>query len=176
VSVTFDFDSASAQDLVDACVDTFDFTLPGRDQSLGRDLAVRAAAGIADRSNRGLDADGQPFKPNEKRYAYRKLQRYGVDRPGELGGQMLSLTSLLGRPEVTRDAVVMRYGTGERPPANSRSGVPLRPWETKATDADKARHFTDSGRRFYELDGKIAASLQGLVNDAWEDHVRSVVP
>ena len=53
MALGFELDDDAAV-LLQAAVDTFDFTLPGQGgQTLGRDLAVRTAAGITQRSARG---------------------------------------------------------------------------------------------------------------------------
>lgn len=175
-TVSFDAD-VSVADLVDAAVRTFDFTLPGRGgETLGRDLAVRAALGIQQRSADGEDPDGNPWKPNEEKYAKYKHDRYQVDRPGELGGQMLSLTSLLGKPEVTAENVLMVYGWNTPPPADARNGVPLTPSERKATDREKGSYFTDGGRRFYELDDATCESMVAVAAAALETHLREAFP
>jgi hypothetical protein len=130
-----------------------------------------AAEGIESRSNQGLGKDGKPFKPNEAKYAARKLKRFAVDRPGELGGQMLSLPSILGRPEIGPDSVVMTYGTGELPPTSSRTGATLKDYERTATDRDKARYFAEGGREFYALDAAIAADIVKRTGEALDKYV-----
>ncbi len=159
--VSFRFNPDSIPDLIQAAVDTFDFTMPGEGgQSLGRDLAVTAAKGIADRSDSGLDLNGEPFAANEDKYAKYKEKRYDVDRPGELGGQMFSLTSVLGKPEVSADAIHMSYGWNQAPArTTARNGAPLRESERKATDRQKAVWFAESGREFYGLDETIAEAM-----------------
>lgn len=153
-------------DLIEELVKAIDFTMPGEHASLGEDLVAGAASGIADRSATGVDPDGAPWADNEPRYAAYKAARYGVHQVGELGGQMLSLESLKGKAEIGPDAIRMTYGTGDTPPSSSRSGTPLRPSERTATDKEKADHFEESGRRFYELDETIAEELRQMTADA----------
>lgn len=177
MAITFEFsgdDTVCA--LIEAAVSTFDFTLSGEGgQSLGRDLAVRAATGIANRSAEGRDPDGNEWAPNRPDWAEYKLERYSVDRPGELGGQMLSLVSLLGKPVMTADTIEMTYGTGEPPTRKtSRSGVELQPSELIPTDFEKAEWFTAGGRRFYELDEEIELSLVALCGERLTAHFASV--
>lgn len=169
-----EFDPDTPADIVEALVDTFDFTVPGRGgKTLALDLVTRAAAGIADRSSQGRGPDGVEWRPNEARYARYKQARYGVDRPGELGGQMLSLNALVGKPEVAPDEVRMVYGWGTPPPPNSRTGQPLKEWEKEATDREKGEYFTDTGRKFYELDDDISESLVKLVQESLDDYIKA---
>jgi hypothetical protein len=179
VAVGFDFNPDEVTALIEAAVRTFDFTLPGKSQSLGRDLAVRAATGICDRSNQGLDPDGNPWPPNSDTpfhgmpgYATYKYQRYSVDRPGELGGQMLSLLSVLGTPSVSADTVEMTYGTGSPPQrTTSRTGVAMKPSELKATDVEKADWFFEGGREFFAFDDEIAESVVELCGEALDEYL-----
>src|SRR5689334_1970463 len=119
MSAGFEMDPDAVLAHVAAAVDSFDFSIPGEaGGTLGRDLAVAVAQGIADRSADGKDPDGNDWRPNSDTpfhglpgYATYKRERYDVDRPGELGGQMLSQLSLLGQTTVTADEVEMVYGT-----------------------------------------------------------------
>ena len=86
---------------------------------------------------------------------------------------MLSQLSLLGQTTIGPDAVEMKYGVDVPPGPDARNGVPLRPSEAKATDSEKAKYFTDSGRRFYEFDDEIAESLTELCGEAFEDHIKA---
>jgi hypothetical protein len=156
---------------IEGVVAGFDFTLPGEQGSLGEDLAGVAAQGMIDRGvPDARAADGGNWAPNEARYAAYKRRRFGAIQPGILTGQMLSLESMLGRPEITPDRVEMTYGTGE-PAAGSRSGAPLRPSDQEVTDREKASYFTDSGRRFYELDDTIAAAVVEKASEAWDRYL-----
>ena len=167
-------DYQDACDLIDAALDTFDFTLPGAGgETLAKDLAVGAAMGIAQRSNAGLDVNGNPFRPNSPDYALYKLTRYDVDRPGELGGQMLSLASLLGEVNISPREVEIVYGTGEKPSGPARNGIELRPSEKRLTDREKAAYFEGGGRQFWGLDNEIRAKLRGMVAEALLDHLRA---
>jgi hypothetical protein len=180
------FDPDQPVELIEAALDTFDFTLPGRDKSLGRDLAVRVASGIAQRSLDGKDPDGNDWPPNSdnpkgKGYATYKLKRYDVDRPGELGGQMLSLLSLMGNVVVTPNRIEMTYGI-DTPPQRptARNGVPLKDHELIPTDREKGDWFTNGNsrtgqppRRFFEFDEEIAASLVTLVSEFLQEYLRA---
>lgn len=176
--LTFDMNDDEVGALIEAIVDTFDFTLPGRaGASLGEDIAAQAADSIAQRGNAGIDADGNPFAPNAPKWAAYKLERYHVDRPGELSGQMLSLASCLGKPEIAPDRVTMRHGLGlsndEMGYTRSRTGVELRPYERDASDVDKGVWFTESGRPFYLIDEAGTEDLVKRVDDSLGDHIKA---
>lgn len=176
--LTFDLNDDEIAALIEAIVDTFDFTLPGRGGgSLGEDLAAHAADTIAARGNAGVGEDGNPFAANTPKWAAYKLRRYQVDRPGELSGQMLSLASCLGKPDVTPDRITMRHGLGlsndDMGYTRSRSGVDLRPYERDATDVDKGVWFTEGGRPFYSVDDAGAEALAERVDESLGDHIRA---
>lgn len=174
--LTFDVNDDEVMRKIDELVESFDFTAPGRaGASLGEDLAANAADGIARRSNEGLDVEGKPFKPNEAKYAARKLKRYSVDRPGELSGQMLSVQACLGKPEVAPDRIVMRHGNDLAPEdqgyTRSRTGVEMKPYEITASDTDKGVYFTASGREFYQIDEEGADALTARADESLGDHI-----
>jgi hypothetical protein len=154
-----------------ALVGSFDFTRPGKDQSLGRDLARTVARGIQRRSVPGATApDGSSWAANEPEYARRKRAKYAADQPGIRTGQMLSLESLVGETTVAPDSVEMRYGTGE-PPRRAANGAELTKGDAATTDRAKAGYFTDSGRPFYGLDAEIAGECRALAAEALKDHL-----
>ena len=93
---------------IDEIVAGIKFTLPGDQGSLGRDLAHKVAEEIIDRTVADRKAaDGSPLKPNEPKYAARKKKRYGVEQPLVRTGQLLSLTSVLGKVDVSDDEVTI---------------------------------------------------------------------
>ena len=172
----FDMDAAPLADIIEAMVETFDFTLPTTGGgTLGEDLAAQAADDIAQRSSAGLDVNGNPFRENEEKYARYKLRRYQVDRPGELSGQTLSLQACLGTPEVTADTITLRHGQGLDPRAagrdRSRSGVQMKPYEVTATDTEKGEYLTASGREFYRVDADGEQRLADRADATLKDHL-----
>jgi hypothetical protein len=169
--ITFKSNGDDISDLVDDLVATFDFTRAGKEQALGKELAHAAAESIRDRCMQGLDPDGNPFKSNEKEYAKYKRRRYDAVQPGILGGQMFSLESTVGQPNISADKVEMVYGTGSLPPANARNGVPLYPSERTATDREKAEYFTASGREFYKLNEDDAEAVMDVAAEAITEYL-----
>jgi hypothetical protein len=169
-SVSSNIDEVAAA--LDALIDGFDFTRPGKDQSLGRDMAGVAARGIIDRSVPGCKApDGSDWAENEEHYADAKRAKYDADQAGIRTGQMLSLRSVLGEVTVTRDQVVMRYGTGEAP-KSAANGAELTDSDKARTDREKAGYFTEKVGEFYGLDATIAGELTAEARDALHSYLR----
>jgi hypothetical protein len=154
---------------ISGIVDSVDFTSPGRDGSLGKDLAGVVAEGIIDRSvPDAVDPSGSRWAPNEERYAAYKREKFAADQPGILSGQMLSLESVTGQLKVMPDMVEMHYGTGSGA-SRSRTGAALSESQQSVSDRDKARYFADSGREFYALDERISEALASAAQDAVDD-------
>lgn len=178
MSLDFDLDEAPIADLIEALVETFDFTLPtAGGETLGKDLAAQAADDIAQRSSAGLDVDGNPFKDNERRYADYKRRRYDVDRPGELGGQTLSLLACLGKPEVGPETIRMVHGLNINPKqagrTRARNGTELKPHETEPTDTQKGVWLTEGGRPFYAIDADGERKLAERADATLADHLNA---
>ncbi len=175
MALGFSLDSQEFCNLIEEAINTFDFTLPGEaGGSLGDDLVVRAATGIHEYTSEG-EGPNEYWPANAPQYAEYKRKRYGVSVPGELGGQMLSLLSLIGKPVFGANEIEMVYGLGEPPRrSTSRSGVPLRRSELVATDREKAEWFTEGGRPFYEFNETIEISLVDLCGKRLVEHIGSV--
>lgn len=161
---------------LDQWVKGIDFTRPGKDQSLGRDIAIviirgrpgKLLGGIqgrASREHRG--ASPTPWPPNSSKpsrwhpggYKGWKAERYGLaDEPNFRSGQMLSQTSLYGQTTIQPTVVTMRYGTGTPP---SRSAAPtgyLSDADRRVTDTAKAQ-YNSPKRPFYEIDSEDAKAV-----------------
>jgi hypothetical protein len=139
---------------IDGIVSAVDFTRPGKDQSLGRDLAGIVAEEIQVRTaGNSQSADGSPLKDNEPRYAAYKARKYNVHQALVRTGQLLSLQSLIGETTITSDEVSMRYGVGEAPKSGSTGYISDA--DKKVTDREKAEYVSDE-RPFYGLDERIA--------------------
>lgn len=151
-------------------IDGFNFSLPGKDQSLGRDLAGIAAAGIVDRSvSEQAGPNFQAWRPNNPKYTARKLKEFGVDLIGFRTGQMLSLESVMGETTVGDNEVVMRYGTNTPATRSSTGQGKLK--DDEPTDREKAEWFSDGGREFYELDDADAEAIFDAAIKALEDYL-----
>ncbi len=157
---------------LDRLVDGFDFERPGKDQSLGRDLAGVVANGIRDRSVPDCVAPDQSIWPaNERDYAAYKREKYDADQPNVRTGQMLSLRSLVGRTSVSNELVEMKYGTGEAP-TSAFNGAELTKSDEETTDVDKAGYCTEAGRAFYGLDDTIAGGVVAEAAGALDDYLK----
>ena len=136
--------------------DSFEFTRPGVDQSLGRDMASVVVERIMDRSSRRRAPDGSTWEPNSSKsspwlpggYKQWKEEHYGwVDEPNYRTLQMRSQLSLMGRTEVNKHEIVMRYGLNQ--PTN-RSDSPtgyLSEADKVPTDLQKAEWRISGGAR-----------------------------
>ena len=156
---------------IDRLVQSFDFTIPGKDQSLGRDLAGVVAMGIRDRSVPGRKApDGSTWDDNEPRYAAKKRAKYDADQPNVRTGQMLSLESLKGRTAISADDVTMEYGT-DTPAASALNGTTLTKGDTAVTDVEKAGYCSER-RPFYGLDDTIGDAVRTAAAEALGDYLR----
>lgn len=177
IELTSNIDDVSAW--LDKVVASVNFEMHGTEESLGRDLASAVAEGIQLRTEQEKrDADGGPLKPNEVKYAARKERDYDIaaNTPAVRTGQTLSLVSLLGQTNVSRDIVQMTYGTDE-PPTRTRSGgwkrPKLREADQRVTDREKAQFLEEQGRPFYALDEEIVGRCVELCQDAVERLLRS---
>ena len=141
----------------------FNLTLPGRDQSIGRDMAVAAAGGIVVRTVIDQeDSSGNPLKPNNPKYAARKLKEHDVSKVGILTGQMLSMASVMGKVAVGPESVEVSYGTGEKPSAYATRGTIT---GKEPTDVQKAGYFADRGNEFFDLDATIEDEIFVVARD-----------
>lgn len=120
------------------------FTRPGADQSLGRDIALKVVDRIATRGTVDKSgADGE-WPKNAPAYAAYKAKRYGItDAPNIRTGQMLSQQSLYGRTRIEEKEITMVYGVNA-PPDRTGTGVPLSESDKQVTDVEKA-YFAHSG-------------------------------
>lgn len=142
-------------------IDSFDFTRPGEDQSLGRDMAGDVAMGIIDRTvAEQRDVNGSPLKPNKDPYKTWKEVKLGVYQPLIKTGQMMSLLSVKGEVAVSPDEVVMTYGVNDAD-------------EDGVTDRQKAEWNSDE-RPFYAMDDKIVATLVDRASDAFDRAAKEI--
>jgi hypothetical protein len=172
---------------------SFDFTRKDEDQSLGRDITLLVAERIAERSARGVDAQGNAWpvnsdKPshwhkdawgNPLRYRTWKQLVYGWSNPNYRTGQMLSTQSLRGdKTTIQRTEILTVYGTDEPP---DRGGSPTRAiayWDKNGTDTDKAYYAHDGQskqrikRPFYELNDEDVEAIVALCQDNLTEMIR----
>lgn len=160
---------------LDMAVETFDFTRTGKEKSLGRDLAGVVALGIQERSIPDhLDPTGNPWAANEEKYARWKREKYEVDQPGQLTGQMLGLESLIGETRISSDSVEMIYGV-DKPAEKTLNGAELPKAKEPPTDRQKAEWFTEGGREFFGLDETIAEACVKEVDQSLDAHIEELL-
>ncbi len=163
---------------IQAIVDGFDFRRPGVEGSLARDLIATAAEAIIERSiPDALDPSGAPWPANEAKYAAYKVKYFEADQPGVLLGQMLSLDSMEGTASVAPHAIDWTYGKNVPPDAARVITAMIEKAAERhmqATDREKARWFTDGGRKFFELDDGIRARLYEVSREALSLYLREV--
>jgi hypothetical protein len=169
-------------------VDSFDFTRPGIDQTLGRDVKGLAAQRIYDRAITTKGGVSGPWPENEPVYAAAKEKRYDTDPqdPNVRTGQMLSQQSIEGRSTVEPKQVTMVYGTNTLPnglrdggalPLKTRGPNKGQPIDDK-TDVEKA-YFAHTGqsmhkikRPFYEVNESDAEAVVELCQENLNDLIR----
>ncbi len=149
-----------------------DFTRPGKDQSLGRDIANKVAEQIAIRSGTEHGATSV-WQPNAAGYSAAKQKDYGWSLPNYRTGQMLSHLSLIGRTRIAAHEVTMVYGIDAPPSAGGSPTGLVSAADAAITDAEKAA-FAHSGqsakrikRPFYKLDDLIREAVVVDVVAPW---------
>jgi hypothetical protein len=156
---------------IEAFLAGFNFTRPGKDQSLGRDLAVVAATGMIDQAvAQQSDPDGTPYPENEPKYRAWKKKKYSVDQPNVRTGQMLSEQSMLGGTVVGPEQVEMKYGTGNAP-TSAATGAALSKQDEQITDVEKA-FFCSKTRPFYALDVTTIDEMTAEAQESLDDYCK----
>jgi hypothetical protein len=144
------------QRLLAELLDTFDFTRPGADQSLGRELAVvvhgiqRGAA--EDQSEPHSEwpenSTTAPPKGGCKCWKHRK---YGIENaPNFRAGQMLNFISLMGRTRIGKKLVEMVYGRNEALDRSTSPNKYISERDKLMTDMEKAK-YAHEGQSIYKI-------------------------
>jgi hypothetical protein len=166
--------------------ESFDFTRPGEDQSLGRDIALTIIRGpeaggqdgILGRCTDGTGPDGTAWPANSRTYAAAKQERYGWDEPNRRTGQMLSQQSLYGRTTIEPDQVTLRYGTGQPPSGSAApSGYSSKadretPDTLKASLAHSGQSRQRIQRPFYEATREDAENVSATAQENLNEYIR----
>ena len=172
-----------------AFADGFDFTRPGVDQNLGRDMANVQVARMMDRSQKFEAPDGSYWLGNSDRpsiwmpegYKAWKSFIYGWkgDSPNYKTGQMLSKTSMGGGTTITPQEVLIKYGTGLAPTKSySPSGFFNPDTDGVVTDVEKAEWAHMEGphrpaRPFFGVGEGDPEALVDCAQDNMNDYIRS---
>jgi len=170
----------------------FDFTRPGKDQSLGRDVVnvvVRGpelgqVGGILGRCAEHKDPDGNEWAENSRReppvpdgYYGFKERKYGiVDEPNRRTGQMLSEVTLKAKTKIEQMSIEIRPGTDEPPTKSYAPTGYLSKQDMAVTDTDKIRFAhteTDvkPARRFYAMTLEDARNVRNLCQENLNEYI-----
>ncbi|WP_165251178.1 hypothetical protein [Paludisphaera soli] len=168
-------DSLAAR--IKALIDSFDFTRPGIEQSMGEDAAHAVAEDIASSAAElQEEPTGGGFPSNEPGYARRKAEKYGVGDPayGFRTGQTFSLESLLGDVRVGSDEVEMQYGTG-RPPERSGASGYISEADKAVTDREKMGFLTAGANPIhpYEIGPYAREAVREIMAEGLRKHLES---
>jgi hypothetical protein len=162
---------------LDDFIKSFSFTRVGRDQSLGRDLAMTiirgpeasVQGGIMGRCAEDQGPDGSTWPENSDqppgKYRSRKQAKYGHAEPNRRTGQMLSQTSLYGRTTIEPEQVTLRYGTDATPAGSAAPSGTI-------SDADKA--VTDTQKASWAHSGQSQQQVVRAFYAATEEDARNV--
>lgn len=126
-------------------VNSFDFTRPGKDQSLGRDIAmtiirgpdVGGQGGILGRAAENSGPEGY-WIDNADSTKAEKRKHYGWEEVNRRTGQMLSQESLYGHTTIEPRLVTLRYGTGRAPDRSAAPSGYISDADRAVTDVQKA--------------------------------------
>jgi hypothetical protein len=168
-------------------VESFDFKRPGRDQSLGRDVAMKIVEGIHSRISQHVDPEGEDWPENSTKepppggYKAWKAKKYGLDdEPNIRTGQMTSQTSLYGRTQINTHDMLMVYGLGEGPKSSAAPTGYLSKQDKETTDTQKA-YYAHTGqskkrvlRKFYAANAEDTQRVIELVQENLNDYIRSI--
>jgi hypothetical protein len=172
---------------LDNWVDSFDFKRPGKDQSLGRDIAMKAVDLIQTRSLVDRTGFGTAWPPNSETptkwhpqgYKNWKEEHYGTGEPNSRNGQMLSQQSMYGRTKIDSKLVTMIYSLN-KPPDRATFGNPTAKQfaqDQKVTDTFKAylAHTGQSKRNvvrpFYQLIDSDGAEIVELCRENLSEYI-----
>jgi hypothetical protein len=168
-------------------VDSFNFARPGKDQSLGRDIAMKVVDRIQTRSLTDRKGAKDTWPPNSEKPSrwhpegYRKWKddNYGIGEPNSRTGQMLSQLSLYGRTRIDSKLITMIYGINQ-PPTRATFGDPGEKnfeRDKKVTDTFKA-YLAHTGqsrqqikRPFYEVDESDGQAVMELCQENLAEYI-----
>jgi hypothetical protein len=158
---------------------SFNFTRPGLDQSLGRDMAMAQIQRILDRCAQFVGPDGTPWEENSDTptpwmpngYKQWKADHYGWDHPNYRTGQMLSKASMAGNIEITADEVKIGYGLGLPPRAGYSPTGHCSDEDRAVTDREKAEwaHMETRHRRARPFFGVGEGDAEAVQKVAFEN-------
>jgi hypothetical protein len=181
-----DYNLPAVQRYLEDFSDGFGFDLPGRDQTLGRDivgllLRGRAAGsaeatgsvwdvGMLARARRGRSPDGSPWPSGDDAYRAKKRQQYGWDDPNYRTGHMLSEESMRGRTTVEQHEINLVYGTGQHASRSVSPTQHMSAADRKLTDIQKAQLAYET-RDFWGLSDNDEEAVFDECQDAMDNYI-----
>ena len=148
-------------------IDSFGFDVTEEGKALGRVLAEEVAEGIQLRSFTTQSSPSTGTWPkNSEPYGEQKHRHYGWEETNYRTGQMLSFTSLLGKVEITKNEVIITYGTGEPPDKGFSPTEYFDRLADNISDDDKSFYAHTQGRGFFELDEEICEATNRSIGEA----------
>jgi hypothetical protein len=159
----------------------FDFNRKGKDQSLGRDVAmtlirgpdVGSMGGMMGRIADEVTPDGTPWPENKsEEYKEEKARLYGWDETNRRTGQMTSQEALYGRTTIEPELVTLRYGNDTPPSVGKSPTGHISASDKRVTDVEKAMHAHDQGRGFYGVGAGDKAAVIAVAQENLDDYIR----
>jgi hypothetical protein len=168
--------AAAVKAQIAAFVKGIDFTRPGKEGSLGKDLLSEAATGIIDQAiGNQQSPDGTPFAANQGPYGDAKREEglpVGIGLKGHRGGsseRMLSLVEVMGEQDIKPDEATMKYGRSE---AMKRRGQWFTAGSTAVDGCEPSGAMNQPSRPFYGLGDETKANVREVGHDFVRDRVR----
>ncbi len=154
-----------------AAFDEFGFdTVTSSGETVGEQVAQTVAEMI--HASDAVGPGGTPWPENREPYRGEKRRKYGSDTTGFRTGQMLSVKSLYGEPQIGGDEMTRVYGTGQ-PPTHGEDGLGFdAEADGEVTDREKAEYFTENVGEFYSLNEEREAAVGEIVRDAFAGHAQ----
>jgi hypothetical protein len=166
-------------------IEGFNFTVPGRDQSLGRDVLGLMVERIDSRVSNAVGPDGTPWPENSTKeppkggYKGQKGRLYGWTDPGKRTGQTTSVPSLRGnKTTIEANLITMRYGTDSKPSTGGSPTQLVTKQDERRTDTQKAEYMHTGGRwhvklPFYQVGDGDAEAVTELCQENLDEYIRN---
>jgi len=174
----------------------FNFTRPGKDQSLGRDIAnviirgpeLDGLGGVMGRCADQKDPEGKEWAKNSTKpirgypggYAEFKEEKYGIiDEANRRTGQMLSQLTLTAKTKVGATEIEIRPGTDQPPSSSAAPTGKLSEADKAVTDTQKIGFAhtetpTKPARKFYAANDEDRRNVIAVAQENLDDYIREV--
>lgn len=139
----FDMNVDEVEQALLELIDGFGFDASVEGKAVALDVADAFALGVNAMVGDQKILGGQPMPPLDWFYSEEKAKDYGFDIAGYRTGQMLSMVSLIGKLDISRDLLVISYGTGMPPTRGSGPTGYISEEDKEVTDTEKAGWFQE---------------------------------